>query len=59
MLYIKKNRVWKNKIIKVIYLRFSFLKKQIELLITAPIKTIAANIYSVIIYKTLNIDDYI
>lgn len=60
LLYIRgKKRVEKSKIIKTIYLRFSFLKKQIKLLVAALIEAITANIDNATIYGALSIDDYI
>ena len=60
MFYVKEEeRVGKNRIVKTIHLRFSFLKSQKELLIAAPIGAATANIGSATIYGALSVDDYI
>lgn len=57
LLYIrKKGGVGKSRVIKAIYLRFNFLKKQSELLIIAPTDAVMANIRDATIHKTLSID---
>ena len=60
MLYIKgEGGVGKSRIIKAIYLGFSFLKRQKMLLIAALIGAAVANIGGAIIHEALNIDDCI
>lgn len=57
LLYIrKKGGVGKSRVIKAIYLRFNFLKRQSELLIIAPTNAAMANIRDATIHKTLSID---
>lgn len=60
MLYVSgKKRVGKSKTIKAIYLRFSFLKRQKELLIAISTNAIMANISGTTIYRLLSIQDFI
>lgn len=58
LLYVKEEgRVEKDRIVKAIYLRFGFLKKQTKLLIVASTRAIVTNIGDAIIYEALSIDD--
>ncbi len=60
LLYVRgKGGVGKNRIVKAIYLGFSFLKRRKELLIAASTRAITANISGATIHRTLSIDDYI
>ena len=60
LLYVRREGgVGKSRIVKIIYLGFSFLKKRKELLIATPTKTITANIGGATIHEVLNIDDCI
>lgn len=44
--------------VKVIHLKFRFLKNEEELVIATLIRFVVVNITSTIIYRALNIDDY-
>ncbi len=58
LLYVREEGgVRKSRIVKAIYLEFSFLKRQKELLIVTPIRAAAANIGDATIHGTLSIDD--
>lgn len=60
LLYVREEKkVRKNRVIKAIYLKFSFLKRQTKLLIAAPTSAVVANIDRAIIYKILSINEYI
>ncbi len=60
LLYVRrKGGVRKNRIVKTIYLGFSFLKRRKVLFIAVPIRAVTANIGGTTIYGTLSINDYI
>ena len=60
LLYVKgKGGIRKSRIVKAIHLRFSFLKKQKELLIIILTTAATANIGGITIYEVQNIEDYI
>ena len=60
LLYVKREGgVGKNRIVKAIHLRFSFLKRRKELLIAAPTGAAVVNIGDATIHKALNMDDCI
>ena len=60
LLYVRgEGGVGKSRVIKAIYLGFSFLKRQTELLIAAPTGAAAANIGGATIHEALSIDERI
>ncbi len=60
LLYVRgEGGVGKSRIVKAIYLGFSFLKRQKALLITAPTRAATAHIDGVTIHGVLNVDDCI
>ncbi len=60
LLHVRRDgRVGKSRIVKAIYLGFSFLKRRKKLLIAAPTRAATANIDGATIHEALNIDDRI
>ena len=53
----REGEVRKSRVVKVIYLGFSFLKKQSKLLIAAPTGATMANIRDAIIHRAMSIDE--
>lgn len=48
----------KSKVVKAIYLGFSFFKKRSKLVIAVPTEAIVANMRGATIYGALNIDEH-